>query len=200
MIKVSGNGLVSKSDSLDSADTQGIKTYGQFIEVSGNNVKISNTRTTSNAYGIYHLGRANVCKGGVESNTVSISVEADQATYGVYAGGTDGPGRSIKANNITIDDSRGTRTDYAYGIYVNDTQNNITGNVIDLTNSHATFDVPIRFPVNANDNIAIGNTFLNVGRGVWNLASGNIIGPNSEPGVNMAPADGQFARQFMGAV
>ena len=200
MIKVSGNGLVSKSDSLDSADTQGIKTYGQFIEVSANNVKISNTRTTSNAYGIYYLGRSNICKSGVESNTISISVQADQATYGVYAGGTDGPGRSIKGNNITIDDSRGTRTDYAYGILVNDTQNNITANVIDLVNSHVTYDVPIRFNVNADDNVAVGNTFLNVGRGVWNIGAGNIIGSNGEPGVNMAQSDGQFARQFMGMV
>ena len=197
MIKVSGNGLVSKSDSLDSADTQGIKTFGQFIEVSANNVKISNTRTTSNAYGIYHLGRSNVCKSGVESNTISISVKADQATYGVYVGGTDGPGRSIKGNNITIDDSRGTRTDYAYGILVNDTQNNITANVIDLVNSHVTYDVPIRFNVNADDNVAVGNTFLNVGRGVWNLASGNNLGGNNETGINLVPHDGQFARQFM---
>jgi len=200
MIKVSGCGLVGKNNSIASADTYAIRSFGKNIDISNNNVEITNTRTSSNAYGVYQLGRLNICRGGVADNAITINVTADQATYGIYASGVDGPGRAIKANKITIDDSRGTRTDYAYGIYVNDTQNSVLSNIIDLVNAHATYDVAIRFPVNADSNIAVENTFMNVGQKVWNLGSGNIIGPNGEPGLNMAPSDGQFARQFMGTV
>jgi len=145
---------------------------------------------TDNVSGLLIYGS----KQNVIANTVNLVVPNVTSTvYGIYLLSlTDS---IINSNPITVDAANNTGNHI--GIYVTSDRNVLNSNSIDMVNSDTAKDIAIKLHAVADNNQVNGNNMRRFGLKVVNEGSGNIIGDNSEDGVNMATQDGQFARSFM---